>query len=80
VRDGEKYPAVLFLTGANDPRVDPLQSRKMTARLQAAGANCLLRTSANSGHGIGSSLQQRIEESVDVDAFLFAQLGVEYRP
>ena len=38
VKDGEKYPAVLFLTGANDPRVDPMQSRKMTARLQSATA------------------------------------------
>jgi prolyl oligopeptidase len=78
VKEGVKYPAILFLTGANDPRVDPLQSRKMTARLQAVGATCYLRTSANSGHGIGSSLQQRIEEAVDVDAFLFAQLGVTY--
>ena len=56
VKDGTKYPAVLFLTGANDPRVDPMQSRKMTARLQAATASeqpILLRTSASSGprHG-----------------------------
>jgi prolyl oligopeptidase len=80
VCDGEKYPSVLFLTGANDPRVDPLQSRKMTARLQAAGADCLLRTSADSGHGIGSSLKQSIAEAVDVDAFIFSQLGVDYRP
>jgi len=80
VRDGAKYPPILFLTGANDPRVDPLQSRKMTARLQAAGATCLLRTSANAGHGLDSSLQQRIEETVDVDAFVFAQLGVAFRP
>jgi len=33
---------VLFLTGANDPRVDPMQSRKMTARLQAAGGPAAL--------------------------------------
>jgi prolyl oligopeptidase len=80
VQDGVKYPAILFLTGANDPRVDPMQSRKMTARLQTAGASCYLRTSANSGHGIGSSLSQRIEETVDIDAFLFRQLGVDYQP
>jgi prolyl oligopeptidase len=80
VQDGVKYPDILFLTGANDPRVDPMQSRKMTARLQAAGAHCLLRTSANSGHGIGSSLNERIEEQVDVDAYFFAELGVDYRP
>ena len=36
VKDGTPYPSVLFLTGANDPRVDPYHSRKMTARLQAA--------------------------------------------
>jgi prolyl oligopeptidase len=79
VTAGAKYPTILFLTGANDPRVDPMQSRKMTARLQAAGADCLLRTSADSGHGMGSSLKQTIDEAVDVDAFLFAQLGIDYR-
>jgi prolyl oligopeptidase len=83
VKDGVKYPAVLFLTGANDPRVDPMQSRKMTARLQAATASgrpVLLRTSASSGHGLDTSLSERIEEDVDVYAFLFAQLGVEVKP
>ena len=68
VKDGTKYPAMLFLTGANDPRVDPMQSRKMTARLQAAGpdAAVLLRTSASAGHGLDTALSERIEEAVDV--------------
>jgi prolyl oligopeptidase len=79
VRPGVDYPAVLFLTGANDPRVDPMQSRKMTAALQAVGGTALLRTSANSGHGVGSSLSQRIEQVVDMYAFLFDQLGVEVK-
>jgi len=78
VKEGTKYPSILFLTGANDPRVDPMQSRKMTARLQAVGADVYLRTSANSGHGIGTGLSERIEQSVDVDAFLFDRLGVKY--
>jgi prolyl oligopeptidase len=83
VRHGTKYPAILFLTGANDPRVDPMQSRKMTAALQAATASSapiLLRTSAGSGHGLDTSLSERIEELVDVYAFLFAELGVKVRP
>lgn len=80
VVDGTRYPPVLFLTGANDPRVDPMHSRKMTARLQEAGASVLLRTSATSGHGIGTALSARIEETVDVFAFLFHHLGVDYRP
>src|SRR5881296_478750 len=69
VVDGTSYPAVLFLTGANDPRVDPANSRKMTARLQAAtssGRPVLLRTSATSGHGIGSALSETVAEHVDV--------------
>lgn len=79
VMDGTKYPATLFTTGANDPRVDPMQSRKMTARLQAATsswASILLRTSANAGHGGDNSLSEQIEQAVDVYSFLFAQLGV----
>ncbi len=83
VKDHTAYPAVLFLTGANDPRVDPMQSRKMTARLQAAtssGRPVLLRTSSGTGHGIGSPLSARIAQAVDVYAFLFRELGVTYHP
>jgi prolyl oligopeptidase len=78
VVDGTQYPAVLFLTGDNDPRVDPANSRKMTARLQASGTKrpVLLRTSSSSGHGIGTALSEQIAEEADVFAFLFDQLGV----
>ena len=82
VQDGVKYPATLFLTGANDPRVDPMQSRKMAARLQAANASSapiLLRTSADTGHGGGTPLEERIAQTTDVYAFLFKHLGVKYR-
>jgi prolyl oligopeptidase len=70
---------MLFLTGANDPRVDPMQSRKMVARLQAANAGdgpILLRTSSSTGHGAGTAVSKRVEELTDVYAFLFAQLEV----
>jgi prolyl oligopeptidase len=80
VVDGVKYPAVLMLTGANDGRVAPYHSRKMTARLQSAnqGENpILLRTSSQSGHGIGTALSERIKQQADIYSFLFAQLGME---
>jgi prolyl oligopeptidase len=83
VRDGVAYPAILFLTGANDPRVDPAHSRKMTARLQAAnpaGRPVLLRTSGNTGHGMGSPVRERIAQAVDVDLFLLQALGVTLAP
>jgi len=82
VKDGTPYPATLFLTGANDPRVDPMQSRKMMARLQAATSSqapILLRTSNNTGHGGGTPLKARIAQAVDVYAFMFDQLGTIYR-
>ena len=78
VVDGTNYPPVLFLTGDNDPRVDPLNSRKMVARLQTSGTKhlVLLRTSGNSGHGFGTALSEQIAEQADVLAFLFACWGL----
>jgi prolyl oligopeptidase len=71
-----------MLTGANDPRVQPMQSRKMIARLQAAqscDAPILLRTSGDTGHGMGTPLKEQIAQAVDVYAFLFDQWGVEFK-
>src|SRR5262249_5504876 len=81
VVDGTAYPAVLLVTGDHDGRANPAHSRKMTARLQAAtssGLPVLLRTSANTGHGMGTSLNERIAEDTDVYTFLFDQLGMDY--
>jgi prolyl oligopeptidase len=80
VNDGTKYPAVLMLTGANDGRVAPYHSRKMTARLQAANKSdypILLRTTSSAGHGIGTALSERIKQTADIDSFLFAQLDMQ---
>ena len=73
------YPAVLMMTGANDGRVNPMQSRKFTAALQAATFSqrpILLRISGSSGHGRGTALDERIEQGADMLAFLFDQLNV----
>ena len=81
VKDGTAYPAILFPTGENDHRVNPMQSRKITARLQAAtssGHPILLRTSSSAGHGIGTAVDEQIEEESDVLSFLFDQLGIRY--
>jgi len=77
---GTAYPAVLMTTGATDGRVNPMHSRKFTAALQAAtssGDPILLRTNMKAGHGIGSSLADRIAESTDMLCFLFDQLGMK---
>jgi prolyl oligopeptidase len=83
VKDGTAYPAVFLLTGANDGRVDPANTKKMVARLQAATSSklpVLLQVSSDAGHGIGSGLSKQMEKAADVYAFLFQELGMEYKP
>jgi prolyl oligopeptidase len=83
VRDGTSYPAVLLLTGENDGRVSPANSRKMAARLQQANASVnpiLVLLSSAAGHGMGTALAKRIEENADVLAFLIKQLGMTQAP
>jgi prolyl oligopeptidase len=80
VIDGTDYPAILLMTGANDGRVAPYHSRKMTARLQEANKSdhpILLRTSTSAGHGIGTALSERIKQLADIYSFLFAQLEMK---
>jgi prolyl oligopeptidase len=82
VVNGTRYPAVLLMTGANDPRVDPWHSRKFAARLQAATASglpVLLRTTDKAGHGIGSALDEIISQRADYLSFLFYELGVRWK-
>ncbi len=81
VVDGTRYPAIMFLTGENDGRVNPAHSRKMTARLQAGTGSerpVLLRTSSTSGHGLDTALNEQIAEDADEFAFLFDQLKVDF--
>lgn len=81
VRDGTAYPAVLLTAGELDPRVEAYHAKKMTARLQAATSSArpvLLRVEA-SGHGLGSSLDQQVDEYADIYTFLVDELGLTYR-
>ena len=80
---GTKYPAIFMATGENDGRVNPMHSRKMIARLQAAtgirgGARSIFvnQRLPPAGHGIGSALSIRVNQSADYTAFLFDQLGM----
>ena len=79
VKDGTDYPAVLLTAGENDSRVGAWHAKKMTARLQAAttsGRPVLLRL--ESGGHLAGSLDQSIDETTDIHAILFDQLGLGY--
>lgn len=78
IHDGTPYPAILFITGANDPRVASWQMMKMAARVQAAtssGRPVLLRIDYDAGHGMGSSAPQLANEWADEWAFALWQMG-----
>jgi prolyl oligopeptidase len=79
VTAGTKYPAVMMVTGENDPRVAPWQSRKMIARLQAANAGgnpIVLLTRRAAGHGIGASFSQRLGDRSAQYIFFANELGL----
>lgn len=79
VKNGTAYPAVFFLAGETDGRVNPAHSRRMTAALQSATSSAnpvLARFSSASGHGMGTALSEKIAQKADVLAFLFDQLGM----
>jgi prolyl oligopeptidase len=79
VRDGVAYPAVMLITGINDPRVPPWELGKFAARLQAAtssGRPILLRVDYDAGHGfLASSRAQSDALLADQYSFLLWQLG-----
>ncbi|RDS81563.1 S9 family peptidase [Dyella monticola] len=73
------YPALLMITGENDPRVAPWQSRKFTAALQTATSSdqpILLLTRTNAGHGIGAPFSQRVGNTAILLTFFANELGL----
>ena len=83
IKDGVNYPAVLLTHGVNDPRVEVWNSTKTAARLLAAGASAkgqrkpvLVRLDYDSGHGVGSTKSQALDERADTFAFMLWQMGV----
>lgn len=78
IKDGTPYPAVMFIHGLNDPRVDVWHSAKAAARLQAAttsGKPILMRLDGQAGHGIGSTASQGYSKLADMYSFLLWQFG-----
>ena len=79
VKPDTAYPATLLITGVNDPRVAPWQSRKFAAALQAANTSknpILLLTRMNEGHGVTASFSQRVGNAAAAMAFFAQELGL----
>jgi len=80
VHKGTKYPAIMFVTGDSDTRVDPAHARKMAALMQADNGSdnpIILRYDTKGGHsGIGS-VDKVIDQQVDQISFFADRLGVK---
>ncbi len=76
---GTAYPAVMLVTGYNDPRVSSWELAKFTARLQkstTSGRPILLRVDYDAGHGfLAASRKQSEELLTDEYSFLLWQCG-----
>ncbi|BAZ67368.1 MAG: prolyl oligopeptidase family serine peptidase [Pelatocladus maniniholoensis HA4357-MV3] len=78
VQNGVNYPAMIIIHGITDQRCEPWQSTKFAARVQAASASdkpILLRIDYETGHGVGSTKTQRLQERADIFAFMMWQFG-----
>lgn len=83
VQDGMAYPAVLLISGDADTRCNPMHTRKMAARLQAAntsGHPILLDYRPAWGHTPVQPLSTKIEALTDRLAFLCHELAVQVQP
>lgn len=80
VREGARYPSMLFTTAESDSRVDPMHARKMTARMQEVQQDpsrpIFLRVETKAGHGAGKPVSKLADELADELSFLLSQLGV----
>jgi prolyl oligopeptidase len=76
VKEGQRYPAMLFTTAESDSRVDPMHARKMAARMQEAQGDparpVLLHVESRAGHGAGKPVAKLAEEIASEIAFLYA--------
>ena len=79
VVNGARYPAVMLVTGYNDPRVSSWELAKFAARLETAttsGRPILLRVDYDAGHGfLAASRAQSDQLLTDEYAFLLWQCG-----
>jgi prolyl oligopeptidase len=81
VKPRVKYPAVMFISGDGDTRVDPMHARKMTALMQATVGGAvpiLLYYDMKSGHAGQDPLSKTITDTSVQLGFLMWQLGMEY--
>ena len=75
LKDGVKYPPVLFTTSTRDDRVHPGHARKMMAKMEAMGANVRYYENVEGGHGGAADNRQRAHMDALYLEFLWRHLA-----
>jgi prolyl oligopeptidase len=76
------YPATMVTTADHDDRVVPAHSFKFASRLQEyqkGTAPVLIRIETKAGHGAGQSTAQIISGQADKWAFMFQNMGLDWK-
>ncbi|MBI1288080.1 MAG: prolyl oligopeptidase family serine peptidase [Flavobacteriales bacterium] len=76
----QAYPATLVTTADHDDRVVPAHSFKFISELQhdqTGDLPVLIRIDVDAGHGAGKPLSKTLDESADIWAFVFENLGMK---
>ncbi len=74
LREGVKYPRVLFTTSTRDDRVHPGHARKMFARMKELGSDALYFENIEGGHGGAANNAQAAYMSALAYTFLLHEL------
>jgi prolyl oligopeptidase len=75
VREGVRYPQVLFTTTTRDDRVHPGHARKMAALMESMGYPVYYFENMEGGHGSGVTTEQRARMSALTWAYLWERLS-----
>ncbi len=76
VKEGVKYPNLLFTTSTKDDRVHPGHARKMAAKLLSLGQPVLYYENTEGGHGGAANLEQTVLMKSLEFTFLADKLGL----
>lgn len=79
--EGTNYPATLITTADHDDRVVPAHSFKFAATLQEKHQGdhpVLIRIETDAGHGAGTPVSKRIEQTADIFAFILYNMGIHH--
>ena len=77
VKQGGRYPPILFITETTDDRVTPVFGRMMAAKMEAQGHDVLFNEATEGGHGAGATHAEEAQYWALSYTFLARKLGLK---